>query len=179
MTPNHSDPCHPAHQWAVVIPAERYQDERLYYHDTIELTGLSGPAPGDEVVLVVDEQVVALGRVRAGEPVVVEYTRRVFDAPWPADQLALDGALTRLEPAAYRTVADRLRPPPKVSSWMVSLNLPIEAGSPAEAVRRFWTYAMELGPSELPAFVWPYGDELAMQAYVLGVEANLDPEEGD
>jgi len=32
---------------------------------------------------------------------------------------------------------------------------------------------------ELPAFVWPYGDELAMQAFVLGEETNLDPEEDD
>jgi hypothetical protein len=29
----------------------------------------------------------------------------------------------------------------------------------------------------LPAFVWPPGDELAMQAYVLGDEATLDPED--
>ena len=38
---------------------------------------------------------------------------------------------------------------------------------------------MELGPRELPTFVSPAGDELAMQAFVLGEEANLDPEEDD
>ena len=37
----------------------------------------------------------------------------------------------------------------------------------------------ELGPRELPAFVSPSHDELAMQAYVLGAEANQDPEEDD
>jgi hypothetical protein len=62
--------------------------------------------------------------------------------------------------------------------WMVSLDLPIEAPSPAEAVRRFWSYVRELGPVELPTYVSPAGDELAMQAFVLGEEANLDPEEG-
>jgi hypothetical protein len=38
---------------------------------------------------------------------------------------------------------------------------------------------MELGPRELPTFVSPSGDELAMQAFVLGAEANQDPEEDD
>jgi hypothetical protein len=37
----------------------------------------------------------------------------------------------------------------------------------------------DLGPAELPAYVWPSGDELAMQAFVLGAEANQDPEEDD
>jgi hypothetical protein len=59
----------------------------------------------------------------------------------------------------------------------VSVDLPIEAASPAEAVRQFWTYVRELGPVELPAFVAPTDDELALQAFVLGEEANLDPED--
>ena len=46
-------------------------------------------------------------------------------------------------------------------------------------MRQFWSYVMELGPAELPTFVSPYGDELAMQAFVLGEQANLDPEEAD
>jgi len=37
----------------------------------------------------------------------------------------------------------------------------------------------DLGPKELPAFVMPTGNELAMQAFVLGVESNQDPEEED
>ena len=65
------------------------------------------------------------------------------------------------------------------ADWLVSVSIPVEAHSPAEAVREFWTYVAELGPRELPAFVSPAGDELAMQAYVLGVEAKLDPEEDD
>ena len=56
---------------------------------------------------------------------------------------------------------------------------PIEASSPAEAVRQFWSHVLELGPAELPTYVWPSGDELAMQAFVLGAEANQDPEEED
>jgi hypothetical protein len=176
--------------WAVVIPEERYSSERLFRHDTLDLSGLRGPAAGDDVLLLVGEvgrdaktgggaHVVALGRVRAEEPMVLEYTRRLFDNPQPADRLALDGALTKLDPAAYRAVVDGIGPRPGISTWLVSVDLPIEAESPAEAVRQFWTYAMELGPSELPAFVWPSGQELAMQAYVLGAEANLDPEEDD
>jgi hypothetical protein len=166
-------------EWAVVVPEERYSSERLFRHDTLDLPGLRGPVPGDEVALVVGEQVVALGRVRAEEPVVVEYTRRFFDDPQPADRIALKGALTKLDPATYQAVVDRIRPRPGISTWLVSVDLPIEAESPAEAVRQFWTYVMELGPSELPAFVWPSGRELAMQAYVLGMAANLDPEEDD
>jgi hypothetical protein len=64
-----------------------------------------------------------------------------------------------------------------VSDWLVSVALPIEAASRAEAVREFWTFVQTLGPEELPAFVWPSGDELAMQAFVLDAEVNLDPEE--
>jgi hypothetical protein len=65
------------------------------------------------------------------------------------------------------------------SVWFVSVALPIEAMNRAEAVREFWTYLDKLGPRELPAYVWPLGDELAMQAFVLGSVANLDPEEDD
>ena len=61
--------------------------------------------------------------------------------------------------------------------WFVSVALPIEAQSPAEATAEFWRYVQQLGPAQLPAFVWPLGDELAMRAYVQGEEVNLDPEE--
>ena len=64
-------------------------------------------------------------------------------------------------------------------TWLVSVALPIEAATPAEAVRQFWSHLVELGPEELPAYVWPSGDELAMQAFVLGEEANQDPEEDE
>jgi hypothetical protein len=68
---------------------------------------------------------------------------------------------------------------PALPSWLVSVDLPIEADSPAEAVAQFWNYVRELGPGQLPTFVSPYGDELAMQAYVLDEPVNLDPEEDD
>ncbi|MEU8252661.1 hypothetical protein AB0C06_00120 [Micromonospora inaquosa] len=187
--------------WAVLLPAERYEAERLVHHDTLELTGLTDvprPGPGDQVAVLVDAppRLVALGRVSApgqrhredpddpqspAEPVtlVVAYTRRAFDEPVPADLLTLDGPVTALEPAAFRALADQLGPPPARRTWLVSLDLPIEAGTPADAVRLFWSYVQELGPRELPAFVSPAGDELAMQAFVLGEQANQDPEEDD
>jgi hypothetical protein len=65
------------------------------------------------------------------------------------------------------------------SEWFVTVALPIEASSRAEAVSEFWAYVDSLGPLELPAYVWPRGDELAMQAYLLGEPTNLDPEEDD
>jgi hypothetical protein len=187
--------------WAVVIPDERYEAERLFQHDTLEFTGLDRrhrPAPGDPVLVLVDRSsplVVALGRVspvsgvdqdpddpqaeQGTDALVVTYTRRVFDEPAPADRLALDGPLTPVDPATYQALADRVGPAPDLRNWLVSLDLPIEASSPAEAVRVFWSYVRELGPRELPAFVSPAHDELAMQAFVLGAEANQDPEEDD
>jgi hypothetical protein len=65
------------------------------------------------------------------------------------------------------------------TDWLVSVALPIEASTPAEAVRAFWTYVRQLGPTQLPAFVSPSGDELAMQAYLVGEPTNLDPEDDD
>ena len=64
-------------------------------------------------------------------------------------------------------------------TWLVSVDLPIEADSPAEAVARYWDYLRELGPDELPAFVAPIENELAMQAYVGGERHELDPEEDE
>lgn len=187
--------------WAVLLPAERYDAERLVHHDTLELTGLDGgtrPGLGEPVAVLVDEplRLVALGRVAptTGETredpddpqseagpgaLVVTYTRRTLDEPVPVTDLTLAGPVTALDPAVWRSLADRIGPPPARRSWLVSLDLPIEAASPAEAVRLFWAYVQELGPRELPAFVSPSGDELAMQAFVLGVEANQDPEEDD
>jgi hypothetical protein len=61
--------------------------------------------------------------------------------------------------------------------WLVSVAMPIEADTPAEAVREYWRYVAELGAAELPAFVSPVNDELAMIAYVADAIAPLDPEE--
>jgi hypothetical protein len=57
------------------------------------------------------------------------------------------------------------------------VSLPIEADSPAQAVADFWSYVCELGAGELPAYVSPADDELALRAYLHGEPANLDPEE--
>lgn len=181
--------------WAVVIPAERHEKERLFHHDTLELAGLDGgqrPAVGDDVLVVTEGEqptAVALGRIAparggsagngAGPDLVVAYTRRCFDDPVPAGELDLRGPLTPLDPATFQEFAARFGPATARASWLVSVDLPIEAPSAAEAVRLFWSYVRELGPRELPTFVSPSGNELAMQAYVLGEEANLDPEEED
>jgi hypothetical protein len=190
--------------WAVVVPLERYAAERLFSHDSLELTGLDGPLPaaGDEVALVAagpEPVVFALGRVRSveaddtdpddpasdetGGGLDIAYTRRLFDGALAADGLDAGGPGAHpLDPDAFTALADKARaehPDAVKKEWLVGLYLPIEAVSPAEAVRAFWTYTLQLGPRELPAFVSPLGDELAMQAYVLGDVTNLDPEEDD
>jgi hypothetical protein len=63
--------------------------------------------------------------------------------------------------------------------WQVSVSLPIEADSAAEAVSGFWAYVRELGAGQLPAYVAPMGDELAMRAYLQSEPTNLDPEEDE
>jgi hypothetical protein len=191
-------------QWAVVISPERYEAERLFHHETLPLDqpahapGGPLPAPGDEVLVVAarpEPVVVALGRVAGpmdqaatgqptgAAPVTMAYTLRSFDAPVPAAGLCLDAlnpdALSLVEPATFRALAGRLPPARDVRTWLVSVDLPIEAETPAEAVRRFWSYVRDLGPRELPTFVSPTDDELAMQAFVLGEQANLDPEEDE
>ncbi|WP_232533980.1 hypothetical protein [Plantactinospora sp. KBS50] len=190
--------------WAVVIPAERFEAERLVQHDVLELAGLTdraGPRSGDDVLVVRDEQtplVVAVGRVSPaggvpghdpddpddpvagnGGPLVVSYLRRALDRPVPAADLALRGPVTPIPGETFRRWSGRVAAPGTRRSWLVSVDLPIEASSAAEAARVFWSYVLELGPRELPAFVSPARNELAMQAFVLGAEANQDPEEDD
>lgn len=187
--------------WAVLVPAEQYAVERMFSHETLELT-VAGPVPGDRVLLVAETEPRVLfgcavtrrgappagaealpdaGPPAPGGAAVFAYTRRRFDAPQPADGLALDGPATPLDEATFQAHAARLGPPADRRSWLVSVDLPIEAETPAEAVRQFWTFVTELGPGQLPAFVAPVGDELAMRAYLLGGanEVNLDPEEDE
>jgi len=172
--------------WAVVIPADQWATERLFQNETLTVVDSSAvhPEPGDEVLLATgacETLLVGLGRVvkeGAGE-VVIAYTRRSFDEPVPVDGLERDAAVTALGAEEFRRFAGRLGGDRDRQTWLVSLDLPIEAVSPAEAVRQFWSYVRELGPAELPTFVSPSGNELAMQAFVLGEEANLDPEEDE
>jgi hypothetical protein len=174
--------------WVVVVPAEQYAAQRLVHHETVELTApvAAGPQPaaGDPalVVAATDPPVIfGVGRLSRGEngALAFAYTRRLLDEPQPANELDVGGALTPITDEHFGRVTSRLRPPPDRREWLVSVDLPIEAESPAEAVREFWWYVLRLGPGELPAFVSPAGDELAMQAYVLGEPANLDPEEDE
>jgi hypothetical protein len=169
-------------QWAVSIPADTWATERLFQHQTVSVPG-KGPDPDDDVLLLAGEptQAVALGTVREvrDDMLILAYTRRAFDDPVPADELALSESATALAPGDYARLAAALGGGQQRRSWLVSLDLPVEAATPAEAVRQFWSYVQELGPAELPAFVSPSGDELAMQAFVLGEQANLDPEEDE
>ena len=163
--------------WSVIIPDEQWATERLFQHDVVTVAG--GPADaaaGDEVLVVAEQNVVALARVEKidGGELVLGYRRRAFDEPVPAE--GLTGG--PVDADIFRRLAERLGPADK-KAWLVSVAMPIEANTPAEAVRQFWSHVLELGPAELPTYVWPSGDELAMQAFVLGVEANQDPEEED
>lgn len=196
--------------WMIAVSGDRYQAERLYQHEVVELPG-GAAVVGDDVVLVAPGDagpvVFGVGRVLSVRPpetiaddpdeatdpagprtVVVEYVRRYLDRPVPVGEAGCGGYAERaaaapvpLAAADYAALTGRLGPTgtQPVRDWMVSLDMPIEASSPAEAVRVFWTYVRQLGPAELPAFVWPHGDELAMRPYVLGTEHEMDPEEED
>jgi hypothetical protein len=186
---------HGTRSWAVVVPWDVYLAERLFLHDTLRVANPRGgqPTPGSSAALVACCRiplVFALGRI-TGQPaqtpdsrpddLEVEYTVRLFDAPLRASGLSGTGTgVFQLGERARRALVEQMRTggqaPPATREWLVELNLPIEAASPAEAVRAFWTYAIELGPRELPAFVSPVGDELSMRAYVAGVPTDLDPE---
>jgi len=169
-----------AAHWAVNIPPDRWAIERLFQHDTVSVPGSPGAEPGDEVLLVAGDDLVALGRVESAGPGALEiaYTRRAFDQSTPAEGLKLDDdAVTAIAADVFRQLAARLGGDRDRKTWLVSVALPIEAVSPGEAVRQFWSHVLELGPAELPTYVWPSGDELAMQAFVLGAEASQDPEE--
>ena len=124
--------------------------------------------------------------------IAISYVARFFDDPRPvpgAVPLVSAGDIVRIEESQWTAYADQAPgvatsgaaagPKATRETWLVSLDLPIEASSAAEAVRQFWTYVAELGPRELPTFVSPAGDELAMQAIVAGIEVNLDPEEDE
>jgi hypothetical protein len=179
--------------WAGVVDEDAYARERLYARETIELSpaavsgGTEEPAAGDPVLLVAAGEtpvLFGLGRIRLAyaTAVSVAYSHRIFDDPQPVD-LALPVGLHPVPPDDFERVAagvnaDR-RTDADRSEWFVSVVLPIEASTRAEAVREFWTYVDKLGPRELPAFVWPQGNELALQAFVLGAETSLDPEDDD
>jgi hypothetical protein len=173
--------------WAVIIPAEQWATERLFHNESVRLAGARGPvAPDEEVLLVAGDRVVALARAAKtdGDDLLLTYLRRGFDEPVPAGDLtaAAGGTPTEVDPEVFGRLAGALsggRSAARPSSYLVSVALPVEAATPADAVRQFWSHVRELGPAELPAYVWPYGDELAMQAFVLGAEANQDPEEDD
>jgi hypothetical protein len=181
--------------WTGVVSEDQFATERLYARDVITVD------PGDEGVPAIGA-LVAL--IAAGDPPVlfglgnvigasesgqalVRYRTRALDEPPPLPaNPAFDPTrlgLRSLSAATYARLANIMAGVDAGGAgrteWFVSVALPIEAATRAEAVREFWTYVQKLGPRELPAYVWPRGDELAMQAFVLGAVTNLDPEEDD
>lgn len=157
---------------SIVLTPEQYAQERMYDEPFLAVVDVDA---GDEVLLVAAiEPPVVFGVGKFEKTGFIRYTERNFDKPVPADAVLLDGG--EIEAGVFASFAERLRPG-RDRVWMVSLDLPIEAPTSGEAVRRFWSYVRELGPVELPTYVAPAGDELAMQAFVLGAEANQDPEE--
>ena len=162
-------------KWAVVVAEERYAQERLYAAQFVP--GAELPA-GDEALLVAAlDPPVVFGVARADAAGRLRYTVNLIDAPVPFGA-TLEPGTHPVDDAAFTAVTGAARTARGGrQTWLVSVDLPIEASSPGEAVREFWTYVRDLGPAELPAYVWPVGDELAMQAFVLGAEANQDPEE--
>jgi hypothetical protein len=157
---------------SIVLTPEQYAQERMYDEPLLAVADVDA---GDQVLLVAAiEPPVVFGVGRFEKAGFIKYTERNFDAPVPADAGLLEGG--EISSGVFATFAERLRPG-RDRVWMVSLDLPIEAPTSGEAVRRFWSYVRELGPVELPTYVAPAGDELAMQAFVLGAEASQDPEE--
>jgi hypothetical protein len=169
--------------WLLVVSTKVYEAERLYANEVVR-TATAGAQPGECVAVLAESgPLFALGVVAPGG---VRYTRRLFDQPVAAEDLfptSTPGELAPLDPATYAELSRRAYGAaphsrrPLGEAWLVSLALPIEASTPGEAVREFWSYVAKLGPRELPAFVSPARDELAMRAYVLGAETELDPEE--
>jgi len=159
--------------WAVVIPAAEYEQERLVGADFLTAPAVDLTA-GDRVALIAaTEPPVVFGLGVVARDGRIRYARRLFDEPLPADGLAA-GPLTG---EAFAALVAKAGPAAPVRTWLVGVDLPIEAESRAEAVRRYWSYLRDLGPGELPAYVAPVDDELAMQALLVGEPAPLDPEE--
>ena len=170
--------------WAAVVPRPAYAEQRLRHHETITVdNGAAQLAPGDTVALVAalaEPVVFGTGTVVSCRPCRVAYTHRRLDEPLAAAGLLPNRpvGLYPLDPAVLSEVVRRLAVahPAYRARWLVGVHLPIEASTPAEAVREFWTYVMELGPRELTAYVHPLGDELAMREYVAGEPiGDIDP----
>src|SRR6266540_1260213 len=149
-------------QWLVVVPPDRYGAERLYHHDTLELSGgdQAELALGDRVVLAAGDPLVVfgLGRVtgtvagdesdpddpdapEAGEGERgISYTHRLLDEPVPwGGAVARPGKPLPLTEAEFGALLARVSPDRAVTaprrSWLVGVELPTEIGD-AGWVRR-------------------------------------------
>ncbi|MCH7232456.1 hypothetical protein L0U85_16580 [Glycomyces sp. L485] len=160
--------------WLLVLNEDDFAEQQAYEVDSVE-PGAGVPAlagDGDEVALAGPGGVFALGEINGG---AVAYRRRLEELSAVAE--GAEEGWGELNPDAWERLVRALPAAERRSDWLVSLSLPVEAGDRAEAVRRFWSYARTLGPTELPTFVAPYGRELEGTAFLLGAEHEQDPEE--
>src|SRR5437763_13814530 len=115
--------------WTVVVPAERYAQERLV--GNVSLAAVPGPAPGDQVALVAGvEPPVVFGLGTVGRDGRVHYTRRLFDAPLPADDLATGP----LPPDVFAAPAAQAGPDGPVRPWVGGADLPKADDQPGQPV---------------------------------------------
>lgn len=161
--------------WLIVVDDAEYQRQLMYASDTVALPN-DAPADGDTVLLAAGGALFGAGMVADGK---VVYTHRVLDEPTAIDTGAVGSVPLDVETYArlWALMPSEWAVTSPVRDYLVSVTIPVEASSPAEAARLYWSYVAELGPAELPAFVAPYGDELDMRAYVLGAVHEMDPEE--
>ncbi|WP_025272137.1 hypothetical protein [Haloglycomyces albus] len=128
---------------------------------------------GQDIALAGSDGVYALGRGATG---AVEFTRRI-DPPVCLPIKGEEGRWQELSDEQWQQLTVNLAPETSRRDWIVNLSVPIEASDPAEAARRFWSYVQQLGPTELPLFVAPYGEEIQGEAYLLGQPHEQDPED--
>ena len=162
--------------WLLGLSSEEFTDQQAFAYDSVALPGgvAAPPQDGDVVAVAGPAGVFAVADVKGG---VAVYRSR-------ADEVVSGEVESGLRQISGERMASFTEPFADASGetgnrqdWLVTLSLPVEAASKAEAVRQFWSYVRSLGPAELPTFVAPYGKELDGQAYLLGVEHEQDPEE--
>src|SRR5437762_3177283 len=107
----------------VIISADRYAQERLVANSELSVPGA---VPDDQVALVAGTEppvVFGLGRVvRAG---TIRYSRRLFDAPLPANGLT-EGPLS---PEVFAELEAKTGGTAAMRTWLVGVDLPVEADS--------------------------------------------------
>lgn len=162
--------------WLLVLNEDAFTEQQAWEADSIQpAAGRPAEASdGDEVAVAGPDGIFALGEI-AGD--AVAYRRRLDSVTEVDGESAGDTGWRGLEPKAWESLVRDVPVSERRSDWLVSLSIPVEAADRAEAVRRFWSYARSLGPTELPTFVAPYGREIDGTSFLLGTEHEQDPED--